>query len=455
MSSVNVEWSHTYNDVQVPYTDLTAFSIRPNRKVQKLGDVDVPALIRLPKADEKYDYYDWGDAGSTPAGGEQKVRNNETDKVDKTYYYADKVNHSEPLNHRFIIDGPDSDGELIVPISQLQQQDGYLLLGNPGMASIDMAKFFVENPDLDLSYWTYKNGEVVSYQVTKVESDDNVTYQVTPSTGGTGGIIKPLQAFFVKKGSASEVKFTRGMTIDGNFPGDVVTAAPSRPAGLLMRASSETGSSSATVRLSDSAADDYQEGEDVETLFDSNLAQVPMVYTVAGGQAVSIDQRPQLGVVPFGVTCADSNDPVSVQFSGLQSLDARLQASGDDGSVLSPLSTLYVFDALTGEQTEVGEGSSVQVQPNDYGRYFLTTTSRIEENLPTEHSIVVSVRHRDVTVVATEPLTVVSATTLGGVSVYSERVADTKCTFRLSPGVYIIDARGQDGLQRRLKVIVN
>ena len=455
VSSVNVEWSHTYNDVQVPYTDLTAFSIRPNRKVQKLGDVDVPALIRLPKADEKYDYYDWGDAGSTPAGGEQKVRNNETDKVDKTYYYADKVNHSEPLNHRFIIDGPDSDGELIVPISQLQQQDGYLLLGNPGMASIDMAKFFVENPDLDLSYWTYKNGEVVSYQVTKVESDDNVTYQVTPSTGGTGGIIKPLQAFFVKKGSASEVKFTRGMTIDGNFPGDVVTAAPSRPAGLLMRASSETGSSSATVRLSDSAADDYQEGEDVETLFDSNLAQVPMVYTVAGGQAVSIDQRPQLGVVPFGVTCADSNDPVSVQFSGLQSLDARLQASGDDGSVLSPLSTLYVFDALTGEQTEVGEGSSVQVQPNDYGRYFLTTTSRIEENLPTEHSIVVSVRHRDVTVVATEPLTVVSATTLGGVSVYSERVADTKCTFRLSPGVYIIDARGQDGLQRRLKVIVN
>ena len=457
VTTVATEWSHTYNDVQVPYTTLTGFSIRADRKQHVKTDgnnsVDVPALIRLPKADTQYDYYQWDN--TSPADG--KLTHDVTRSVTPRSNYPLPSRYPAGItdNYRFVVDDPEADGLLTIDISDLQQQDGYILVGNPQMASLRMDEFFKGNPGLVPSYWTYEGS---------VASEALVTPTVITATGddNADGIIRPLQAFFVKKKTASEldegeteataIVFTRNMTIDGNYPA-VIESSPSRQ--LTLRAASAQGSSSAVLRLNDSAADDYQEGEDVETLFDSNLAQVPMVYTVAGGQAVSIDQRPQLDVVPFGVTCADSNDPVSVQFTGLHSLDARLQASGDDGSVLSPLSTLYVFDALTGEQTEVGEGSSVQVQPNDYGRYFLTTTSRIEENLPTEHSIVVSVRHRDVTVVATEPLTVVSATTLGGVSVYSERVADTKCTFRLSPGVYVIDARSQGGQQRRLKVIVN
>ena len=451
VTSVATEWSHTYNDVQVPYTRLTGFSIRANRKEQKIGSDDVPALIRLPKADTQYDYYQWDNTSPTDGKVTHGVPRSTTPR--ENYPLPSRYTGGITDNYRFLVDDPIQDGIFTADIADLQQQDGYILVGNPYMASLRMDEFFKGNTGLAPSYWTYE-GSVASAALAKPETitatgDDNAD-----------GIIRPLQAFFVKKKTeldegedeATAIVFTRNMTIDGNYPA-VIESSPSRQ--FTLRAASAQGSSSAVLRLNDSAADDYQEGEDVETLFDSNLAQVPMVYTVAGGQAVSIDQRPQLGVVPFGVTCADSNDPVSVQFSGLQSLDARLQASGDDGSVLSPLSTLYVLDALTGEQTEVGEGSTVQVQPNDYGRYFLTTTSRIEENLPTEHSIVVSVRHRDVTVVATEPLTVVSATTLGGVSVYSERVADTKCTFRLSPGVYIVDARSQGGLQRRLKVIVN
>ena len=455
VTTVDMEWSHTYNDVQVPYTTLTGFSIRADRKQHVKTDgsnsVDVPALIRLPKADTQYDYYQWDN--TSPADGKLTHSVARTTTPETSYPLPSLYPAGITDNYRFLVDDPIQDGIFTADIADLQQQDGYILVGNPYMASLRMDEFFKGNTGLAPSYWTYE-GSVASAELAKPETitatgDDN-----------DDGIIRPLQAFFVKKKTkldededeATAIVFTRNMTIDGNYPA-VIESSPSRQ--FTLRAASAQGSSSAVLRLNDSAADDYQEGEDVETLFDSNLAQVPMVYTVAGGQAVSIDQRPQLDVVPFGVTCADSNDPVSVQFSGLQSLDARLQASGDDGSVLSPLSTLYVLDALTGEQTEVGEGSTVQVQPNDYGRYFLTTTSRIEENLPTEHSIVVSVRHRDVTVVATEPLTVVSATTLGGVSVYSERVADTKCTFRLSPGVYVIDARSQGGQQRRLKVIVN
>lgn len=450
VTSVATEWSHTYNDVQVPYTRLTGFSIRANRKEQKIGSDDVPALIRLPKADTQYDYYQWDN--TSPADGKVTHGVPRSTTPRENYPLPSRYTGGITDNYRFLVDDPIQDGIFTADIADLQQQDGYILVGNPYMASLRMDEFFKGNTGLAPSYWTYE-GSVASAALAKPETitatgDDNAD-----------GIIRPLQAFFVKKKTeldegedeATAIVFTRNMTIDGNYPA-VIESSPSRQ--FTLRAASAQGSSSAVLRLNDSAADDYQEGEDVETLFDSNLAQVPMVYTVAGGQAVSIDQRPQLDVVPFGVTCADSNDPVSVQFSGLQSLDSRLQAS-DGGSVLSPLSTLYVLDALTGEQTEVGEGSTVQVQPNDYGRYFLTTTSRIGESQPVEQSIVVSVRQRDVTVVATEPLTVVSATTLGGVSVYSERVADTKCTFRLSPGVYIVDARSQGGLQRRLKVIVN
>ena len=57
-----VEWGHTFNDVQVPYhtsentlsQNLAGFSIRAHKKVQPNK-----TLIRLPKADTDYYYYDW------------------------------------------------------------------------------------------------------------------------------------------------------------------------------------------------------------------------------------------------------------------------------------------------------------------------------------------------------------------------------------------------------------
>lgn len=47
-----------------------------------------------------------------------------------------------------------------------------------------------------------------------------------------------------------------------------------------MTAKSNTGQSVAKVMTVEDATTGYTENEDVETLFDSNLSNVPMVYTV-------------------------------------------------------------------------------------------------------------------------------------------------------------------------------
>ena len=438
VTTVDMEWSHTYNDVQVPYTTLNGFSIRANRKEQKNGSDDVPALLRLPKADTQYDYYQWDN--TSPAAG--KVTHEVNRATTPTSYYPLPSRYAGGItdNYRFVVDDPEADGLLTIDISALQQQDGYILVGNPQMASLRMDEFFKGNPGLVPSYWTYE-GSVASAAL--------ATPTVITATGddNADGIIRPLQAFFVKKKTASELEegedeataivFTRAMTIDGNYPA-IPETSPSRQ--LTLSVADTEGASSAVVLLSDEADGDYREGEDVETLFDSNLADVPMVYTVAdGGQAVSIDQRPQLDVVPFGVTCS-SSEPVEVQVT----------------SHLSSLAShLYFVDALTGEQTEVGQESTIRVQPNDYGRYFLTTTGLGIDALPSKEAIVISVRQHQVTVTATSNLTAVSAVTLGGANVFRQSNVGNTCTFQLSPGVYVIDASTAGGINRRMKVVVN
>ena len=441
VTTVDMEWSHTYNDVQVPYTTLNGFSIRADRKQHVKTDgsnsVDVPALIRLPKADTQYDYYQWDN--TSPADGKLTHSVARTTTPETSYPLPSRYPAGITDNYRFVVDDPEADGLLTIDISALQQQDGYILVGNPQMASLRMDEFFKGNPGLVPSYWTYEGSVAAALATPTVitaTGDDNAD-----------GIIRPLQAFFVKKKTASELNegeelataivFTRAMTIDGNYPA-IPETSPSRQ--LTLSVADTEGASSAVVLLSDEADGDYREGEDVETLFDSNLADVPMVYTVAdGGQAVSIDQRPQLDIVSFGVVQA-KNEPVEVKVTSHLS---------------NQTSSLYFIDALTGEQTPVNDGTTLTVQPNDYGRYFLSTTA-VQSSSAKEQSIIISVRQQEVTVTANGgQLSTVRATTLNGVAAYSSDAGlGSQCRFQLPKGVYIIQARTEDGIQRQLKVVV-
>ena len=282
-----------------------------------------------------------------------------------------------------------------------------------------MEKFFAANTHLENKWWT-------------IDGD--------PSAGVATGRVRPMEAFFVKTTApATDVSFSKDMMVDGNDG----TVSPSRWY-VQLEASTGGTTSTATLELSDTATTDYVEDEDVETLFDSNLADVPMVYTVsADGQAVSINKLPELKTVPFGVTC-----------SGNEAVQCTLHLSPSTSTV--DLSHLYVFDALLGTTTPIGDGENFSVQPNDYGRYYLTTNEKIGSKVTdgVAEGIVVSVRQDGiVTVTSNSQIAQVRAININGVTAYGQTDCGTSTTFQLQPGTYVIDVESNAGKQK-IKIIV-
>lgn len=388
VSSTFAQWSHVYNDMEVKYDDLQGFALRAHKKD---GDVGEKVMLRWPKADVSYTYYDYkDDSGSVTAT---------TAKGSAVY-------------GRFVTDGYDNKAtmELSLDEANVNADDQYYLVGNPYMASIDMAKFFVKNTSLvDGKYW-------------KIDGN--------PSTGLTTGQVKPMESFFVKTTDPTvKINFDNSMMVDGNAP--VLSPAPAMTDApvLMLTAQNDRGTSKASVVMG--------EGQSVETLFDSNLEDVPMVYTVADGQAVSINHAAQLEAVSFGVTCK-SDEAVDVTLTGLDAV----------------VGGLYVFDAVDGTTTAVGEGSTVSVMPNEYGRYFLTlSTSLGEVKEGLTEGVKVSVHGGVISIAASADLGTVRALSIGGSTLFHASDCGASVQFRLQQGIYVIETDGPAG-NRTMKVVV-
>ena len=399
VTSTFAQWSHAFNDVQVPYSEMQGFAIHTKQAGSGSGN----ALLRLPKADTSWNYYNYKD--------EQGSLNQGVTKGNLKY-------------GRFLTDGDDgkpinNNAQMTKSLVQpnVNASNRYYLVGNPYMASLDMAKFFEANTHLENKWWTI---------------DGN------PSAGVATGRARPMEAFFVKTTSpATKVSFNKDMMVDGNDGTDQTSSGSRRY--VQLKAGKGGVTSTARIELNEEATSDYQENEDVETLFDSNLADVPMVYTVAGGQAVSINQLPELDVVPFGVTCTGN--------------EAVLCTIHPSPFTLHP-SPLYVFDALLGTTTAIGDGDTFSVQPNDYGRYYLTTNAAIGSTVSKKsEGIVVSVRNGQVTVKADEPIKRLRVISLSGATVAEKTYCGTNVTFLLSEGSYAIEAESEAG-RRTVKILV-
>jgi len=439
-----VEWGHTFNDVQVPYSTMRGFSIRAHKKLKHTDGTTLPnTLIRLPKADTNYDYYEWNDNSADPAAGNGIKA---VSKPDFEFKLEGVTLFTVPKSYRLVTDEDANDGDLQYSISAMQQNGDYVLVGNPYMVSIDMKKFFADNSNLDQTgYWTYEASAAVAH--------------AKPTLANTA-FIKPMQGFFVKKGTATDIVFNRQMQVDGNFPPQAEGGnAPAPLMAITLSAQNNNGSSSATVAIDESSSAGYAANEDVETLFDSNLSDVPMVYTVADGMAVSINQMPQIGMVPFGVVCNDNvNVNVNVNLNDNDNVNdndnaLRSTLHAQPSTLHSPLSTLYVYDALTGESTEVGEDGTVTIQANDYGRYYLTSSIAPSPWERAGGEALISVRGGQVTVTATDNLQQVRAVSISGATMYQAADCGTNCQFQLQPGTYVIEADSAAG-RKTVKVFV-
>ena len=340
LNALSAHWSHVYNQVDRKYLPLEGVAIKMGDKYT-VGGAGTSAsrasdmLLRLPKADTEYTYVEASQQQSSLFA-----------PVDKKNAYRLVVN-ADAQEHAL--------GKMNYKLVQLQDGNNYYLVGNPYMATLSMYKFLKANPSLSSSFYVYENGVLKLY--------DKLDMSTTTYESKNDVKISPMQSFFVrlKDGqSASQLNFTSAMTVDREVFGGVKTASDEGQGedniALTLTAASASGyRSRSRIVLDASASEDYDDAEDAQLLYDAQLKEVPVVYTVAGDEAVALNSLPNINWMPLGVVGASS---VELKIEGVNRLS----------------SPLYLYDAATRKYQEIKDGEEVKVQANEHGRYFLTQT---------------------------------------------------------------------------------
>lgn len=339
LNALSAHWSHVYNQVDRKYLPLEGVAI-------KMGDK-----------------YTVGDAGTSASASDMLLR---LPKADTQYIYAEALQQQNSLSasvdkqnaHRLVVNADAQEnalGKMNYKLVQLQDGNNYYLVGNPYMATLSMYKFLKANPSLQSSFYVYENGVLKLY--------DKLDMSTTTYESKNDVKISPMQSFFVrlKDGqSASQLNFTSAMTVDREVFGGVKSASDEGQGEdnitLTLTAASASGyRSRSRIVLDASASEDYDDAEDAQLLYDAQLKEVPVVYTVAGDEAVALNSLPNINWMPLGVVGASS---VELKIEGVNRLS----------------SPLYLYDAATRKYQEIKDGEEVKVQANEHGRYFLTQT---------------------------------------------------------------------------------
>ena len=354
LNALSANWSHIYNKVDRKYQPLEGVAIRMGDKYTAGGagtsaSSAADMLLRLPKADTQYTYAEASLQQSSLSAS-----------VDKSNAYRLVVNTDAQENAL---------GKMSYSLVKLSDGNNYYLVGNPYMATLSMYKFLKANPSLQSSFYVYENGVLKLY--------DKLDMSTTTYESKNDVKISPMQSFFVrlKDGqSTSQLNFTSAMTVDREVFGGVKTASDEGQdqVSLTLTAASASGySSRSKVVLDANASEDYDEAEDAQLLYDAQLKEVPVVYTVAGDEAVALNSLPNIDWMPLGVVGA-SSDVENTGDAGRAGNSSSVLLTIDGVSRLS--SPLYLYDAATRKYQEIKEGEEIKVQSNEHGRYFLTQT---------------------------------------------------------------------------------
>ena len=409
-------WSHVYNKVDERYaadgTTFGGFAIKAGNALLP-KDQTKNALLRLPKEDKEYQYFDY--KGSTPSSSKMPVAKND--------------------GHGKLLVAFNNDEKHLAEMTQnlgTDNNSGFYLVANPYTCSISLKKFFEVNTGLQKAVW--------------VVDGDNVSSVSATGWADKDFFVQPTQSFFVKKNEASvsEVKFTSAMYVDRLLSTGFVIASDYLKDVNVSAQNAKGQRSKARIAVREEASDDYDEQEDVDLLCDQNLSGIPQVYTVAGSQAVAVNATPKIEWMPMGVIMenGEKNEMVNLDFKGVAKLDAPL----------------YLYDAANGQYTELQDGNEVSIQANEHGRYFLTQTrgttgiQQIEAEAESNQLKVYSPAAGMIVVSALngEKLGRVEVFTLDGKRVHSYQLPDKqRMILRVPSGVYIVKASTQSCAQAK------
>ena len=410
-------WSHVYNKVDESYAadgTFGGFSIKAGNALLP-KDKTKNALLRLPKEDTNYQYFDYD--GSTTSGGKS-------------------VTVGKNNGHGKLLVAFSNDAKHLAEMTQSLETDnnsGFYLVANPYTCSISLKKFFEANTGLQNAIWIVENGEVKPISSKELDKQNYA--------------IQPTQSFFVKKKedtTVSDVKFTSTMCVDRTITPGLLMASDYVKNIEATTENSNGQTSRARIALRPEASADYDDQEDVDLLYDQNLKDIPQVYTVAGSQAVAVNATPKIEWMPMGVIMenGEKNEMVNLDFKGVAKLDAPL----------------YLYDAANGQYTELQDGNEVSIQANEHGRYFLTQTrgttgiQQIEAEAESNQLKVYSPAAGMIVVSALngEKLGRVEVFTLDGKRVHSYQLPDKqRMILRVPSGVYIVKASTQSCAQAK------
>lgn len=419
-------WSHVYNRVDESYAadgTFGGFSIKAGNALLP-KDKDKKALLRLPKADTSYQYFDYN--GTTTSDSKK----GDVTKPDVSAIVSSDKNSTG--HGKLLVAFNNEEKHLAEMIQSLgtDNNSGFYLVANPYTCSISMAKFFEANTGLQKAIWMVENGEVKAISNAELDKQNYA--------------IQPTQSFFVKKKEGEmveNVRFTSTMCIDRTITPGLLMASDYVKSIEATTENSSGQTSRARIALRPEASADYDDQEDVDLLYDQNLKDVPQVYTVAGNEAVAVNAVPELSWIPFGIVSQQAEE-VSLTLKGMNKLDAPV----------------YLYDAASASFTELHEGEAVKVKAGDHGRYFITqthTSTGIDRMEAEEQSAPVKVYSPVagmivVSALGSEKLDRVQVFTLDGKMVHSYQLPDKqRMILRVPSGIYIVKASTQSCAQAK------
>lgn len=412
-------WSHVYNKVDEQYTKGQAFAVKAGDKYTAGAQgANATAVIRLPKADTQFSYYD----------SESQKQVNVTVNRDANSYR--------------MLQG-DVAGDKTMAMTQLLKENlhrdnRYHLVGNPYTSSLSMYRFLKANTAFENSIWTLDNGVMKTHSV-PVDLDYDKKTDV---------IVNPTQAFFVKvkegETAPANVTFNATMLINKDVtPGE--KALIIRPTVLLTTVNGERSSQSELI-VNDEASRDYVEGEDVEMLGEGNIAEIAQVYSVAGSQAVALNASDDINWMPVGVVAPKSKD-IDVNISLNSKMLIKMNNEG---------SQLFLFDATTKTFSEIKDGMTVKMMANDHGRYYITNQSSLNTTdintidcfSPTENTIVVATLKGDMKRVVVYDIS-------GALVTSNHSVNGGRCQLNVpKSGIYVVKATTKEDRTETFKIVV-
>lgn len=412
-------WSHVYNKVDEQYTKGQAFAVKAGDKYTAGAQgANATAVIRLPKADTQFSYYD---------SESQKPVN---------------VTVNRDANSYRMLQG-DVAGDKTMAMTQplkknLHSENRYHLVGNPYTSSLSMYRFLKANTAFENSIWTLDNGVMKTHSV-PVDLDYDKKTDV---------IVNPTQAFFVKvkegETAPANVTFNATMLINKDVtPGE--KALIIRPTVTLTTVNGERSSQSELI-VNDEASREYVEGEDVEMLGEGNIAEIAQVYSVAGSQAVALNASDDINWMPVGVVAPKSKD-IDVNISLNSKMLIKMNNEG---------SQLFLFDATTKTFSEIKDGMTVKMMANDHGRYYITNQSSLSTTdintidcfSPTENTIVVATLKGDMKRVMVYDIS-------GALVTSNHSVNGGRCQLNVpKAGIYVVKATTKEDRTETFKIVV-